>query len=222
MKVGHQVSLQNLAGNKPLKWDRTGIVVEVMQNDQYKIKVDGSNRVTLRNRKHLRIIGFIKPCEPFATTVIPKSRGEEEISIEVPTVRPTKEPTQVLEKLKPAPATPVRITDTTMQTPKKAVATSPEASPKFYTPIGSTPRSSQMPMMQTPMKTMPSSPGTPIRTSVPIPRKISVEVKPTIHRELRSFNKPGAKETAPLMSKHPDRQDQELGIQRIESTAAVD
>ena len=170
--------------------------MEVMQNDQYKIKVDGSNRVTLRNRKHLRIIGFIKPCEPFATTIIPKSRGEEDRSIEIPTVKPTKEPTQTLEKSKPIPATPVRVTDTTMQTPKKAVITSPEASPGFFTPIGSTPGSSQTPTLETPRRPMPSSPGTPMKSSLPIPRKISVESKPTIHRELRSFNKPGAKETA--------------------------
>ena len=38
----------------PNKWDKTGIVVEVRQFDQYVIRVDGSGRVTLRNRRHLR------------------------------------------------------------------------------------------------------------------------------------------------------------------------
>ena len=46
--------VQNLMGPHPLKWDKTGVVVEVRQFDQYVIPVDGSGRVTLRNRKFLR------------------------------------------------------------------------------------------------------------------------------------------------------------------------
>ena len=52
--IGNCVRLQNLVGPHPTKWDRTGIMVEVRQYDQYVIRVDGSGRVTLRNRKHLR------------------------------------------------------------------------------------------------------------------------------------------------------------------------
>ena len=52
--IGNCVMLENLVGPHPTKWDRTGIVVEVRQYDQYVIRVDGSGRVTLRNRKHLR------------------------------------------------------------------------------------------------------------------------------------------------------------------------
>ena len=54
VKVGDQVRVQNQTGNFPLKWDKTGIIVEVRQFDQYLVKIDGSNRVTLRNRKFLR------------------------------------------------------------------------------------------------------------------------------------------------------------------------
>ena len=54
LKVGHLVRIQNQSGNSPRKWSRTGVVVEVLQHDQYRIKVDGSNRLTLRNRKFLR------------------------------------------------------------------------------------------------------------------------------------------------------------------------
>lgn len=57
LKVGDLVSIQNLLGNKPLRWERTGQVVEVRQFDQYGVKVDGTGRVTYRNRKHLRLIG---------------------------------------------------------------------------------------------------------------------------------------------------------------------
>ena len=36
------------------KWDKTVTIVEVRQHDQYVIKIDGSNRTSLRNRKFLR------------------------------------------------------------------------------------------------------------------------------------------------------------------------
>ena len=52
--VGDLVRLQNQVGPFPKKWDKTGRVVEVRQFDQYVVRVDGSGRVTLRNRKFLR------------------------------------------------------------------------------------------------------------------------------------------------------------------------
>ena len=54
LKVGDHVRIQNQMGHYPLKWDKTGIIVEVRQYDQYLVKTDGSNRTTLRNRKFLR------------------------------------------------------------------------------------------------------------------------------------------------------------------------
>ena len=53
--IGNCVRLQNLVGPHPTKWDRTGIVVEVRQFDQYVVRMDGSGRVTLRKRKYLRL-----------------------------------------------------------------------------------------------------------------------------------------------------------------------
>lgn len=52
--VGDLVRIQNQTGPHPNKWDRTGVVVEVRQHDQYVVKVDGSGRITLRNRRFLR------------------------------------------------------------------------------------------------------------------------------------------------------------------------
>ena len=54
LKVGDRVFIQNQTGNHPLRWDRSCLVIEVEQFDQYAVKVDGSGRVTLRNRKFLR------------------------------------------------------------------------------------------------------------------------------------------------------------------------
>ena len=53
--IGNCVRLQNLVGPHQTKWDRTGIVVEVRQFDQYVVRVDGSGRITLRNRQYLRL-----------------------------------------------------------------------------------------------------------------------------------------------------------------------
>ena len=54
LAIGKYVVLQNQRGNKPLRWDRSGVVVECKPYDQYVVRVHGSNRLTLRNRKFLR------------------------------------------------------------------------------------------------------------------------------------------------------------------------
>ena len=54
LDVGDRVSIQNQHGHRPTKWDRSGIVVEIRDFDKYVVKVDGSGRLTLRNRRYLR------------------------------------------------------------------------------------------------------------------------------------------------------------------------
>ena len=54
LPVGDHVRIPNQTGPAPNKWDRTGVVVEVRQFDQYVIRIDGSGRATVRNRKFLR------------------------------------------------------------------------------------------------------------------------------------------------------------------------
>ena len=54
LAVGQYVIIQNQRGPHPLRWERTGVVVECKPFDQYVIKVHGSNRLTLRNRRFLR------------------------------------------------------------------------------------------------------------------------------------------------------------------------
>ena len=54
LSVGDHVRIQNQMGNHPRRWDKTGVVIEVRQYHQYVIRVDGSGRVTTRNRKFLR------------------------------------------------------------------------------------------------------------------------------------------------------------------------
>ena len=54
LAVGDQVRIQNQTGPHPTKWDKTGCIIEVRQFDQYVVRVDGSGRMTTRNRKFLR------------------------------------------------------------------------------------------------------------------------------------------------------------------------
>ena len=61
LEVGDLVSVQNQTGPRAKKWDKTGVVVETKPNDQYRIKIDGSGQVTLRNRQFLRKISQGQP-----------------------------------------------------------------------------------------------------------------------------------------------------------------
>ena len=54
MKVGDKCIIQNQTGPYPKKWHHTGTIVEVGEHEQYIIKVDGSGRLTKRNRRFLR------------------------------------------------------------------------------------------------------------------------------------------------------------------------
>ena len=67
LKVGDAVRIQNQVGPHPNKWDKTGIVTEVRQFNQYIVRVDGSGRATLRNRKFLRKFVPMKPLRILLT-----------------------------------------------------------------------------------------------------------------------------------------------------------
>lgn len=54
LALGERVFLQNQQGPSPNKWDRSGVVVESLGHDQYRVRIDGSGRLTLRNRRFLR------------------------------------------------------------------------------------------------------------------------------------------------------------------------
>ena len=64
LAVGDTVRIQNQTGNRPLKWDKTGRVVDVRQFDQYLVRVDGSGRTTLRNRKFPRKYSAVYDATP--------------------------------------------------------------------------------------------------------------------------------------------------------------
>ena len=61
LTVGERVFFQNQQGANPTKRDRSGVVQETPGHDQYRVKVDGSGRLTLRNRRFLRAYTAANP-----------------------------------------------------------------------------------------------------------------------------------------------------------------
>ena len=56
LNMGNYVAIQNQTGNYPLRWEKTGVIIEAKGYDQYKVMTHGLRRVMLRNRKFLRKI----------------------------------------------------------------------------------------------------------------------------------------------------------------------
>jgi hypothetical protein len=98
LTIGNVVSIQNQSGPRQSskKWDRSGVVVDIMGHDQYSVKVDGTGRITLRNRRFLHPIVPYKdvlnqsysrsfnrtrqePGNPIAETQAQKSEGAQEL-----------------------------------------------------------------------------------------------------------------------------------------------
>ena len=66
LQVGEKVMVQNQhgAGKIAKKWDKSGLVVEDLGFNKYRIKVDGSGRLTDRNRQFLRKFSPVTPSSP--------------------------------------------------------------------------------------------------------------------------------------------------------------
>ncbi|XP_052791355.1 uncharacterized protein LOC128225477 [Mya arenaria] len=84
LSVGDPVRIQNQVGQHPLKWDKTGVIIEVRQFDQYVVKVDGSGRVTLRNRKFLRKYIPVYPSPPAISPYKDNPFSSPKINLPVP------------------------------------------------------------------------------------------------------------------------------------------
>ena len=61
---GDKCYVQNQTGNYPKRWDRSGTVLEALEHDSYIVKVDGSGRLTRRNRQFLRKFEPVSPRIP--------------------------------------------------------------------------------------------------------------------------------------------------------------
>jgi hypothetical protein len=64
LEVATEVSIQNQSERNPNKWDKTFFFLENKPNSQVLVRVDGSRRVTLRNRKFVRPLNRYRPKKP--------------------------------------------------------------------------------------------------------------------------------------------------------------
>ena len=137
---------QHGAGKIARKWDKTGLVLEDMGYNKYRIKVDGSGRVTDRNRQYLRHFTPVTTPQPGPrpeTSFAPKPVAE-------PDYQPVVEPNFQVE---PQPKQVEIIPDITVPATPKQVApradqpSTPE-SPSFVTPP-TTPTTTEPPRRST-------------------------------------------------------------------------
>ena len=98
LAIGDRVMVQNQTGRFPTRWDRSGRVVEVKEHDQYVVKVSGTGRLTLRNRR------FLRQYQPHALHSQPIDFCPPPRTLSVPTSNFQGETTSA------APETPVHIT----------------------------------------------------------------------------------------------------------------
>ena len=68
LTIGDSITVQN---NVTRRWDLTGKIVECLPGRQYTIRIDGSGRITLRNRRFLRKINFPIPSYPIPSAWVP-------------------------------------------------------------------------------------------------------------------------------------------------------
>ena len=166
LEIGDNVYLQNLSGNNPLRWERTGTVVEIKPFNQYSIKVDGSGRVTLRNRQHLR------KFTPFQKEVFQK-----EVLVPIPA---QKHPPVPIPTLAPSTKQSDKVNDSLPEQPE-IVVEAPEDIPDIEI-SNQNPEENQPPPIN--------------RETTPVtsPCKNNQEKTPLAIRRLRSHNKAGLKE----------------------------
>ena len=100
LTLGERVFLQNQQGPNPTKWDHSGVVVESAGHDQYRVKVDGSGRITLRNRH------FLQAYMP----ATPSIRSQQPTASQLPTSSADQYPNVVPAQAPLSPLTPARPT----------------------------------------------------------------------------------------------------------------
>ena len=128
LSVGDSVIIQNQMGNHPSRWDITGVVVEVKDFDQYVLKVDGSGRLTLRNRKFLRKITPFQLTKHFKSDIsIPPRPSQDPPAVPLPET-----PTETPPVVAPSQEQPSETPATTQPQPSP----SPTVPPADSTPLG--------------------------------------------------------------------------------------
>ena len=187
LAVGNHVRIQNQTGPYPTKWDKTGVVVEVRQFDQYVIRIDGSGRMTTRNRKFLRKYLPIRTTPPHLTidddlrhlAMLPH-RPPKPITPAQARMPPQPSPAQPLTGPTPAAVTPDHHSPSPKPNAPQIQLSNQTPSPSPEHPSTATPRTHASSPQADPLA--PSSPPKPPER----PKK-----PPLALRRLRDFNSKG-------------------------------
>lgn len=155
LAVGNHVRIQNQSGPNPTKWDKTGVVIEVRQFDQYVTRMDGSGRATLRNRK------FLRKYDPVQLPPARRNITDDLRYLPTPHLRPRPQPCEApTQSPSPSPAmahadsTPpmLELPDATLHRPEPTTVVHPAPAPI----VGpSSPRATR----RHPQATTPAPPG---------------------------------------------------------------
>ena len=169
LHVGDIVAVQNQTGPRPNKWEKTGTIVEKQDHRQYVVRMDGSGRCTLRNRR------FLKSIQPVCSDV------------PIPQVAITPVPQKGVSPLTPlyptpvTPATPSHRQAPATMTPRQIVFDTPvNHNPQDATPVPFSTREEQVLVSDAgialPCGTQPSA--TPLIPMDPAPRRSSRTKRP--------------------------------------------
>lgn len=154
LTLGEKVFLQNQKGASPTKWDRSGTVVESIGHDQYRVKVDGSGRVTLRNRR------FLRAYTPATPSIVPQPTAPSPSLRTVEQLPPLPHP--LAESSLPPPTPPLLSQERSTPPPHDA-ATDEPSPPSTGSPIpaDATPLEHTPPDVPTPQAIPPPPPPAP-------------------------------------------------------------
>ena len=79
LEEGDRVFVQNQRGHHPTKWDASGVIMEVGTHDQYTVKIDGSGRLTTRNRRFLRKFTPASPDIAQPLRILAPTTGSQQV-----------------------------------------------------------------------------------------------------------------------------------------------
>ena len=166
LSPGTRVLIQNQygAGKAAKRWDKSGLVLEDLGYNKYRVKVDGSGRVTDRNRQFLKQFTPVTPGMPGPTpnsvNPIPQPSDQQPFN-------PHPEPELPKPVVNTGPNTPIA------PTPQFEDVTESPASPSYVTPPSSPVQSPEIP-----------------EASNPTPKPVSVQNKePEIEPPVRRSNR---------------------------------
>ena len=127
---GDNVLCQNV---RTKKWDRSGVIVEVGDYRQYLVKMDGSGRISLRNRRHLQKLAPTGPNMPVTTQLVQPETLSFENVVSPTSTSPEFETTNIV------PIANSSTNTTTEQELHSAQQVQPEIQPRRSTRVWRTP-----------------------------------------------------------------------------------